>query len=58
MFQNDEKMLKNGWIADDNPIPHKLVVNGTDVSFDVQPKGCCNITDKRQIIVYNLLIYS
>ena len=51
-------MLKTEWIVDDNPIPHKLVVNRTDVSLEVQPKGCCNITDKRQIIVCNLLIYS
>ena len=53
MLLNNDK-----WIADNNPIPHMLVVNGTDVSLVVQPKGCWNITDDNRLNVYNLLIYS
>ena len=61
MFQDLKETLLNNdkWIADNNPVPHKLVVNGTDVSLEVQPKGCWNIIDKNQLIVCNnLLTYS
>ena len=52
-----KNLLKYEWIADDNPIPHNLVVNGTDVSLEIKPFGCWNITDKTQLNVCNLLMY-
>ena len=49
--------MKKGFIADDNPIRHKLVVNGTDVSLEVRPQGCWNVIDKKELNVCNLLMY-
>ena len=59
MFQNNEKeILKKGFIADDNPIPRKLLVNGTDTSLEIEFNGCWNIIDKNQLNVCYLLIHS
>ena len=51
-------LLNSEWIADDNPIPHNVEVNGAKLSLEVKPKGCWDITDDNQLNVCNLLMYS
>ena len=52
------EILKKGFIADDNPIPRKISVNGTDASLEIEFNGCWNIIDKNQLNVCYLLIHS
>ena len=59
MFQNKrDEFLNSGWTADDDPIPHYVKVNGAKLSLAIKPEGCWDITDKRHLIVCNLLMYS